>query len=93
MPLQRRLPKRGFNSLARGLTAEVRLSDLQKMQLADIDLKALKEAGVVPEATEAVKVILSGKLERKAEPERACASPKAPGWQSRRPAAASRRWK
>jgi large subunit ribosomal protein L15 len=65
MPLQRRLPKRGFNSLARGLTAEVRLSDLQKMQLADIDLKALKEAGVVPEATEVVKVILSGKLERK----------------------------
>jgi large subunit ribosomal protein L15 len=64
MPLQRRLPKRGFNSLARGLTAEVRLSDLQKMAGTDIDLKALKEAGVVPEATEAVKVILSGKLER-----------------------------
>jgi large subunit ribosomal protein L15 len=65
MPLQRRLPKRGFNSLARGLTAEVRLSDLQKLAIADIDLKALKEAGVVPETTEAVKVILSGKLERK----------------------------
>jgi large subunit ribosomal protein L15 len=65
MPLQRRLPKRGFNSLARGLTAEVRLSDLQKMASTDIDLKVLKEAGVVPEATEAVKVILSGKLERK----------------------------
>jgi len=65
MPLQRRLPKRGFNSLARGLTAEVRLSDLQKMQQADIDLNALIQAGVVPEATEAVKVILSGKLERK----------------------------
>jgi large subunit ribosomal protein L15 len=64
MPLQRRLPKRGFNSLARGLTAEVRLSDLQKMTISDIDLKALKEAGVVPDATEAVKVILSGKLER-----------------------------
>src|SRR5476649_2234591 len=64
MPLQRRLPKRGFNSPARGLTAEVRLSDLQKMASTDIDLKALKEAGVVPEATEAVKVILSGKLER-----------------------------
>jgi large subunit ribosomal protein L15 len=64
MPLQRRLPKRGFNSLARGLTAEVRLSDLQKMAGTDIDLKALKEAGVVPAATEAVKVILSGKLER-----------------------------
>jgi large subunit ribosomal protein L15 len=42
----------------------VRLSDLQKMALTDIDLKALKAAGVVPEATEAVKVILSGKLER-----------------------------
>ena len=65
MPLQRRLPKRGFNSMARGLTAEVRLSDLQKMPGADIDLKALKAAGVVPESTEAVKVILSGKLERK----------------------------
>jgi large subunit ribosomal protein L15 len=65
MPLQRRLPKRGFNSLARGLTAEVRLSDLQKMASTDIDLKVLKQAGVVPEATEAVKVILSGKLERK----------------------------
>jgi large subunit ribosomal protein L15 len=64
MPLQRRLPKRGFNSLARGLTAEVRLSDLQKMAGTDIDLKVLKQAGVVPEATEAVKVILSGKLER-----------------------------
>lgn len=64
MPLQRRLPKRGFNSLARGLTAEVRLSDLQKMTGTDIDMKALKEAGVVPEATETVKVILSGKLER-----------------------------
>jgi large subunit ribosomal protein L15 len=65
MPLQRRLPKRGFNSRARGLTAEVRLSDLQKMASTDIDLKVLKDAGVVPEATEAVKVILSGKIGRK----------------------------
>ncbi len=37
MPLQRRLPKRGFNSLARGLSAEVRLSDLHKMAITDID--------------------------------------------------------
>ena len=65
MPLQRRLPKRGFNSLARGLTAEVRLSDLQKMTLVEIDLKALKDAGVVPPGTEVGRVILSGKLERK----------------------------
>ena len=52
MPLQRRLPKRGFNSLARGLTAEVRLSDLQKMQLAEIDLKALDTPGPVGERPE-----------------------------------------
>ena len=65
MPLQRRLPKRGFNSLARGLTAEVRLSDLQKLDAVDIDLKGLIAAGVVPAVTETVKVILSGKLERK----------------------------
>src|SRR5499425_3700184 len=48
MPLQRRLPKRGFVSLHRDATAEVRLSDLQKMSAETIDLQALKEAGVVP---------------------------------------------
>jgi len=65
MPLQRRLPKRGFNSLARGLTAEVRLSDLQKLEAVDIDLQGLIAAGIVPAVTEVAKVILSGKLERK----------------------------
>ena len=48
MPLQRRLPKRGFVSLHRERHAEVRLSDLQKMTADTIDLAALKEAGVVP---------------------------------------------
>jgi large subunit ribosomal protein L15 len=63
MPLQRRLPKRGFVSRA-AETAEVRLSDLAKMPVADIDLLALKAAGVVPSLAKGAKVILSGKLEK-----------------------------
>src|SRR6266702_6820571 len=48
MPLQRRLPKRGFISRTRDDTAEVRLADLAKLPVADIDLLALKAAGLVP---------------------------------------------
>ena len=48
MPLQRRLPKRGFISLARNDTAEVRLSDLARLPVGDVDLLALKAAGLVP---------------------------------------------
>src|SRR6188474_2283917 len=47
MPLQRRLPKRGFVSLSRGATAEVRLSDLQKLSAETIDLAVLKEARTI----------------------------------------------
>src|SRR3989344_2972128 len=47
MPLQRRLPKRGFISLTRNDTAQVRLSDLQKLPVDSIDLLALKQAGVI----------------------------------------------
>ena len=65
MPLQRRLPKRGFKSLAAGTVGEVRLSDLQKMTGDDIDLLALKAAGVVSKLALSAKVILSGSLERK----------------------------
>jgi large subunit ribosomal protein L15 len=65
MPLHRRLPKRGFNSPTRDDVAEVRLSDLQGMQAAEIDLAALKAEGVVSSKALAAKVILSGKLERK----------------------------
>jgi large subunit ribosomal protein L15 len=64
MPLQRRLPKRGFVSRAKGDTAEVRLSDLARMPVAEIDLLALKAAGVVPSLAKAAKVILSGKLDK-----------------------------
>src|SRR5262245_21744206 len=62
MPLQRRLPKRGFVSLYRDTTAEVRLSDLQKMRAETIDLAALKAAGVVPAIVERAKVILAGEI-------------------------------
>jgi large subunit ribosomal protein L15 len=65
MPLHRRLPKRGFTSITRGLTAEVRLDDLQKMEGTDIDLAALKTAGVIRRDALGAKVILSGKLDRK----------------------------
>ncbi|MBI5781039.1 MAG: 50S ribosomal protein L15 [Rhodocyclales bacterium] len=65
MPLQRRLPKRGFVSLTAGDVAEVRLSDLERLPVDDIDLVVLKQAGVVPRAAKAAKVILAGSLTRK----------------------------
>jgi large subunit ribosomal protein L15 len=64
MPLQRRLPKRGFVSLTRYDTAQVRLSDLQKMPVDNIDLLALKQAGVVHANALSVKVILCGEITR-----------------------------
>jgi len=48
MPLQRRLPKRGFVSLTKNDTAEVRLYQIEKMPVDVIDLLALKQAGIVP---------------------------------------------
>src|SRR5262245_2958382 len=65
MPLHRRLPKRGFNSPTRDDIAEVRTSELQAMQATEIDLAALKEAGIVSRKALSAKVIVSGKLERK----------------------------
>ena len=65
MPLQRRLPKRGFNSPTREDTAEVLLSDLESVKAEKIDLAVLKEAGVVPGSAKRAKVIVSGKLTRK----------------------------
>ena len=64
MPLQRRLPKRGFVSLTRNDTAEVRLSDLAKLPVDQIDLLALKAAGIVPSIAKSAKVIKSGELTR-----------------------------
>jgi large subunit ribosomal protein L15 len=65
MPLQRRLPKRGFVSHLRNDTAEVRLSDLQRLSAEVIDLAALKTAGVVPQPALRAKVILAGEIKRK----------------------------
>ena len=65
MPLQRRLPKRGFKSPMAGRTAEVRLSDLERLEASEVDLLVLKQAGVVPQLALAAKVILSGNLTRK----------------------------
>jgi large subunit ribosomal protein L15 len=65
MPLHRRLPKRGFTSLTRVDTAEVRLSDLQDMKATDIDFAALQAERVVPRSALRAKVIVSGALSRK----------------------------
>ena len=64
MPLQRRLPKRGFVSPSRGDTAEVRLSDLASLPLTEIDVLPLKAAGVVPAGAKTVKVIRTGELKK-----------------------------
>jgi large subunit ribosomal protein L15 len=65
MPLQRRLPKRGFVSLTENATAEVRLGDLAKVKGDVIDLASLKKAGVVPHLAIRAKLILSGEISRK----------------------------
>ncbi len=64
MPLQRRLPKRGFVSLTKGNTAEVQLSALDKLPVDVIDIMVLKQAGIVPSTVLAAKIILSGKVGR-----------------------------
>ena len=65
MPLQRRLPKRGFSILDSHLYAQVRLSDLQALPVDEIDVQVLKQAGVVGTQVRYVKVFKSGELSRK----------------------------
>lgn len=62
MPLQRRLPKVGFTSRCKRLTAEVRLSELANLPTETIDLQVLIETGVVPVFTKTAKVIQSGEI-------------------------------
>jgi large subunit ribosomal protein L15 len=62
MPLQRRLPKVGFRSKIKATRAEVRLSELAKVDAAVIDLDALKKAGVIDVFAESAKVVLSGEV-------------------------------
>jgi large subunit ribosomal protein L15 len=65
MPLQRRLPKRGFNSLTRARNYEVRLADIESMPIDEIDLLSLQVAGIVPSDALSAKVILAGAITRK----------------------------
>ena len=62
MPLQRRLPKRGFKSHLLKFNAEITLTTLSKLGLAEVDLLTLKQAGLVPELAKVVKVIKAGEL-------------------------------
>ncbi|MBY6203706.1 50S ribosomal protein L15 [Halomonas denitrificans] len=64
MPLQRRLPKVGFNSAVNRFTREIRLYQINQLDLDTIDLDALKNAGLVPRSTRRVKVINTGELTR-----------------------------
>ncbi len=64
MPLQRRLPKRGFKSQLLKYNAEITLGQLEKLGAAEVDLLSLKQAGLVGEIAKVVKVIKSGELKR-----------------------------
>jgi large subunit ribosomal protein L15 len=65
MPLQRRLPKRGFKSQSLKYNGEVSLTDLQRLDQDEVDLVMLKAAGLVGQLIKHVKVIKSGELTRK----------------------------
>ena len=62
MPLQRRLPKRGFKSTTLKYNAEVTLADLEKLGAAEVDLLVLKDAGLVAHIAKTVKVIKTGAI-------------------------------
>ena len=62
MPLQRRLPKRGFKSHLLKFNAEVNLSALERLGAAEVDLLTLKQAGLVGELAKVVKIIKSGEI-------------------------------
>ena len=62
MPLQRRLPKRGFKSQSAKFNAEVSLAALERLGAKDVDMLTLKQAGLVGQIAKVVKVIKSGEL-------------------------------
>ena len=62
MPMQRRLPKRGFKSHLLKFNAEVTLSSLEKLGAAEVDLVTLKQAGLVGELAKVVKVVKTGAI-------------------------------
>jgi large subunit ribosomal protein L15 len=65
MPMQRRLPKRGFKSQSAKYNAEITLAELQRLGAAEVDLLTLKQAKLIGEMTKNVKVIKSGELSLK----------------------------
>ena len=65
MPMQRRLPKRGFKSMTLRFNAEIRLTDLERLAVTEVDVLTLKQAGLVPELVRTVKVIAAGTLTKK----------------------------
>ncbi|HEX3141084.1 MAG TPA: 50S ribosomal protein L15 [Rhizobacter sp.] len=65
MPLQRRLPKRGFKSASLKYNAEISLADLQVLGADEVDVLTLKQAGLVGQLAKVVKVIKSGELTKK----------------------------
>ncbi len=64
MPLQRRLPKRGFKSAQLQFNAEVTLADIAALDVADVDVLVLKQAGLVAHLAKRVKVIKTGEITR-----------------------------
>jgi large subunit ribosomal protein L15 len=65
MPLQRRLPKRGFKSVTAQFNAQITLADLQRLGAEEVDLLVLKQAKLVDDQARVVKVIKSGELSKK----------------------------
>ena len=65
MPMQRRLPKRGFKSHLLQYNAEINLTDLERLAADDVDMLTLKQAGLVGELIKVVKVIKTGTLTKK----------------------------
>lgn len=64
MPLQRRLPKVGFSSRVGRFVAEVRLSEIEKLEGDSVDLAMLKAASIVPIQTKTARIIASGEISR-----------------------------
>ena len=65
MPIQRRLPKRGFSSRVSTISEEIRLHELNKVEADVVDVIALREAGLIKTSTLRVKVVLSGEITKK----------------------------
>jgi large subunit ribosomal protein L15 len=64
MPLHRRLPKRGFTSLTRRYVATVRLSEIQRLDIEEVDLLVLKHAGIISILSQGARIVNTGDIKR-----------------------------